>query len=160
MKSPISRILVYIDGSDESMSAAQYAIMLAASNSASLRALYVVNTRALTDLLKSRIFIEAEQEEYKTDLESDSERYLNHVEKLADRKGVSVTPVKRSGSIFQEIKKEIEENEIDLLILGKGTSVRSRRDELYDETERAGKLAPCAVLFAKDEDRIDDLFEE
>lgn len=160
MKSPISRILVYIDGTDESITAAQYAIMLSAANGAELRALYVVNTRALNDLLKSRIFIEAEQEEYKTDLESDSERYLNHVEKLAQRKGVPITVTKRSGSIFQEIKKEIEENDIDLLILGKGTSVRSRRDELNDDTERAAKLVSCSVMYAKDEERIDDLFEE
>jgi len=160
MKSPISRILVYIDGSDESISAAQYAIMLAASNQAELRALYVVNTRALNDLLKSRIFIESEQEEYQADLESDSQRYLNHVEKLASRKGIPVILTKRSGSIFQEIKTEIEENRVDLLVLGKGSSVRSRRDELYDDTERAAKLAPCAVLFARDEERIDDLFDE
>ena len=160
MKSPISRILVYVDGSDESVSAAMYAIMLAASNQAELRALYVVNTRALNDLLKSRIFIESEQEEYKTDLESDSQRYLNHVEKLASQKGVPVTLSKRSGSIFQEIKNEVEENDIDLLVFGRGSTVRSRRDELYSDTERAAKLVPCAVLFAKDEDRIDDLFDE
>lgn len=160
MKSPISRVLVYIDGSDESITAAQYAIMLSASNGAELRALYVVNTRALNDLLKSHIFIEAEQEEYKTDLESDSERYLNHVEKLAGRKGVPLELVKRSGSIFQEIKKEIEENDVDLLVIGKTSSVRSRRDELYDDLERAAKLVSCSVLFAKDEDRVDDLFDE
>jgi nucleotide-binding universal stress UspA family protein len=160
MKSPLSRILVYIDGSDESITAAQYAILLAASNHAELRALYVVNTRALNDLLKSRIFIESEQEEYQADLESDSERYLNHVEKLAARKGIPITLTKRSGSIYQEIKKEIEENGVDLLVLGKGSSVRSRRDELYDDTERAAKLVSCTVLFARDEDRIDDLFDE
>ena len=120
----------------------------------------MVNTRALNDLLKSRIFIESEQEEYQADLESDSVRYLNHVEKLAARKGIPITLSKRSGSIYQEIKNEIEENEVDLLVLGKGSSVRSRRDELYDDTERAAKLVPCTVLFARDEDRIDDLFDE
>ena len=90
MNSPIRKILVYVDGTEGSITAAQYAVVLSRSTGAQLTALYVVNTRALEDLLKARIFIKAEEEEYKRDLEADANRYLNHVQSLARKKGQAV----------------------------------------------------------------------
>ena len=85
MDCPIRRILVYIDGTEQAITAAQYAVLLAGSAKAELSALYVVNTRALDDLVRTRIFLQTEQQEYEHDLESDAERYLNHVRELAHR---------------------------------------------------------------------------
>ncbi len=39
----------------------------------------MVNTRAIEDLLKARIFLKDEQVEYEHDIEADAERYLNHL---------------------------------------------------------------------------------
>jgi nucleotide-binding universal stress UspA family protein len=160
MEGPIRRILVYVDGSEESVTAAQYAVALSKSTGAELHALYVVNTRALNDLVKARIFLSSEQEEYRDDLESDAERYLNHVSKLASRKGVEIGVHKVSGTVHQEIKKLIDEIPADLLIIGEISHVRSRRDEFYHETERALRLVPCSVLMVKDEERVWDLYDE
>ncbi len=71
MTTPIQRIMVYVDGSESSVSAAQYAIVLASALGAELYALYVVDTRSLAELVRSRIFLESEQEEYRRDLEGD-----------------------------------------------------------------------------------------
>ena len=160
MEGPIRKILVYVDGSEESVTAAQYAVCLSKSTGAELHALYVINTRALNDLVKARIFLSSEQDEYRDDLESDAERYLNHVSKLASRKGVEVQTRKVSGTVHQEIKKLIEELPADLLIIGEISHVRSRRDEFYHETERAMRLVPCSVLMVKDEERVWDLYDE
>lgn len=159
MNSPVSNILVFVDGTEQSVTAAQYGICLAKSLKVKLYVLYVVNTRALQDLVKTRIFVKAEQEEYEKDLEADAERYLNHVKTLAARKGVEVKALKAQGTVNAEIRNVIEQNKIDLLILGELSQIRSRRDEFYDESERAMRTVPCSVLIVKDEDRVWDLYD-
>ena len=159
MAGPISNILVYVDGTEESVSAAQYAILLAESTNAKLEALYVVNTRALNVLVKMRIFLEEEQEEYQRDIEVDADKYLRHVDSLAQSRGVAIETIKTSGSVHQEIRRITTEHDIDLLVVGRLSQIRSRRDEIYDEAERAVRSVNCSVLIVKDEDRIWDLFE-
>jgi nucleotide-binding universal stress UspA family protein len=159
MSRPIRKIMVYIDGSEQSITAAQYAIVLAKTLGSELYALYVVDTRALAELVKSHIFLDSEQEEYRHDLEGDASRYLNHVRELARRKGVAVTTEKSSGAVNVEIKNKVAEFGIDLLVIGDIPQIRSRRDELYNETERAMRSVPFPVLIAKGEDRIWDLYE-
>ncbi len=159
MSKPFQRIMVYVDGSEESITAAQYGVCLAKMTGAELYAVYVVNTRALDDLVKTRIFLQEEQEEYRMDLETDSERYLQHVEKMGEEKRVSVRRVKTSGNVHSEIKKSVKELEIDLLLLGEISHVRSRRDEFYNESERAMRSVPCSVLIVKDPDKVWDLYE-
>jgi len=159
MSKPFERIMVYVDGSEESINAAQYGVCLAKLTDAQLHALYVINTRALDDLVKARIFLQEEQEEYRMDLETDSERYLQHVSKMAAEKGVNIITKKTSGNVHSEIKKYIKETEIDLLLLGEISHVRSRRDEFYNESERAMRSAPCSVLIVKDPDKVWELYE-
>ena len=160
MKGPIRKVLVYIDGTEESITAAQYAILLCKATGASLTAAYVINTRALSDLVKTRIFLQAEQEEYQQDIEADADRYLAHFQELAKNKGLVVDVKKVSGNTHQEIKKTVIENDIDLLVIGELSQMRSRRDEFYNESERAMRSVPCSVLIVKDEDRVWDMFEQ
>jgi len=159
MEGLIRKIMVYVDGSEQSITAAQYAIVLSRTLSAELVSLYVINTRALNDLVKARIFLQAEQEEYQRDIESDADRYQNHIRELARKKGLAIETVKTSGTVHTEIKKQVAEHDIDLLVLGELSHIRSRRDEFYNEAERAMRSVSCSVLIVKDEDRVWDLFE-
>jgi len=153
------KILVYVDGTEPSITAAQYAICLASFYRADLIALYVVNTKAMEDLLKARIFLQDEQMEYEHDMEADAQRYLNYVNELALKKGVTIVPRSRRGSVHKEIVDLINEEEVDLLVIGELARIRSWRDEFYDETERAMRMAPCSVLIAKDEDKVWQMYE-
>jgi nucleotide-binding universal stress UspA family protein len=159
MNGPIRKVLVYVDGTEESVTAAHYAVLLCRSTGAELSAAYVVNTRALTDLVKTRIFLQSEQQEYQRDIEADADRYLNHIREIAHQKGVAIDTVKGSGTPNQEIRRIVEEKDIDLLVIGEISQVRSRRDEFYNETERAMRRVNCSVLVVKDEDRVWSLFE-
>ncbi len=160
MQGPIRNILTYVDGTEESITAAQYAILLALSSGASLTAAYVINTRALSDLVRTRIFLEEEQQEYQRDIEADAERYLNHVRQAAEEKGLRIDTEKRSGNVHQQIRKLVEERGIDLLVIGELSRIRSRRDEFFNETERAMRGVSCSVLIVKDDERVWDLFEQ
>jgi len=156
---PINRIMVYIDGTEQAVTAAQYAICLASATGAELIALYVVNTRAMEDLLKARIFLTDEEAEYEHDLEADARRYLNYIGELAAKKGVTVVKKHSKGSVHKEIVEAIEADDVDLLVIGELSRIRSRRDEFYDESERAMRTAPCSVLIVKDEDRVYELYD-
>jgi nucleotide-binding universal stress UspA family protein len=154
-----NKILVYVDGTEESITAAQYAICLASYFKADLFALYVINTKAMEDLLKARIFLRDEQVEYEHDMEADAERYLNYIDELAIKKGITIIRKSSRGSVHKEIVSLIEEEEIDLLVIGELARIRSRRDEFYDETERAMRMVPCSVVIAKDEDKVWQMYE-
>jgi nucleotide-binding universal stress UspA family protein len=155
----LEKILVYVDGSEQSITAVQYALCLSQETGATLSALYVINTRALDDLVKASIFLMEEQQEYTKDIEADADRYLKLVSDMALRKGVTVETLSRKGSIHQEILAAVREKGIDLLVIGELSRIRSRRDELYNDTERAMRQVNCSVLIVKDEDRVNDLFE-
>ena len=159
MSNPIKKIMVYVDGTEQSVTAAQYAICLASFSGAELIAYYVINTRAVEDLLKARIFLKDEQVEYEHDMEADAERYLNYINELAVKKGVSVSKKRSRGSVHKEIVDSIETDEVDLLVIGELSRIRSRRDEFFDETERAMRAVPCSVLIVKDEDRVWEMYE-
>ena len=128
MSNPIRKIMVYIDGTEQSITAAQYAICLASFSNAELIAYYVVNTRAMEDLLRARIFLKDEQVEYEHDMEADAERYLNHVNELAVQKGVTIEKRHSKGNAHKEIVKAVAEDDIDLLVIGELSRIRSRRD--------------------------------
>jgi len=159
VSNPIKKIMVYVDGTEQSVTAAQYAICLASSSGAELIAYYVINTRAVEDLLKARIFLKDEQVEYEHDMEADAERYLNYINELASKKGVSVIKKRSRGSVHKEIVDSIEADDVDLLVIGELSRIRSRRDEFFDETERAMRAVSCSVLIVKDEDRVWEMYE-
>ena len=159
MSNPIKKIMVYVDGTEQSVTAAQYAICLASSTGAELIAYYVINTRAVEDLLKARIFLKDEQVEYEHDMEADAERYLNYINELAVKKGVSVIKKRSRGNVHREIVDSVETDDVDLLVIGELSRMRSRRDEFFDETERAMRAVSCSVLIVKDEDRVWEMYE-
>lgn len=70
MAVPFKRIVVYIDGSESSMTAIMYAIKLAKEHDSSLTAVYVINTKALSELVKAGIFVAVERDEYQRDSSS------------------------------------------------------------------------------------------
>ncbi|PKL11135.1 MAG: universal stress protein [Spirochaetae bacterium HGW-Spirochaetae-8] len=159
MTEPFHRMLVYLDGSEASVTASMAAIVLCKRLEAHLTAMYVVNTRALQDLVKARIFLDVEEREYRRDIEGDADRYLRHVQKLGRQKGVEVNTVKTSGTVHTEVRTYIIQNKVDLLVLGGISQIHSRRDELLSETDRMMRTAPCPVLVVRENDTIWDMFE-
>ena len=50
-------------------------------------------------------------------------------------------------------------SDVDLLVVGELSRIRSRRDEFYDEAERAMRNVSCSVLIVKDEDKVWEMYQ-
>ncbi len=149
---PFSRILVYLDGSEGSMNALMYSILLAKSTGAELHALYVVNTKAISDLVRARVFVDQEKREYLADLQKDAARHLRHAERLASYKDLDIIAKSAEGSPLHAVQDYIKANGIDLLAIGPVNAIRSRRDELTSDNDRMLRSVSCQVLIVRDDE--------
>lgn len=157
---PLRKILLYIDGSESAITAAQFAIVIAKRYDSELKAIYVVNADLLEELLKAKIFVQMEKMDYERDLEEDGKRYLNYIVKIADRKGLKVETALRKGVVHEEVSKEVDDYGCDLLIQGELGEVLSLRDSFYEEGERILRKVKCPVMIVRGRDKIEKEYDE
>jgi len=158
VKPLISNIVTGITGSNASILAAKYAIVLARLYRCRLTAVYVVDTATIKQLALSKIFIQEESIEYEKSLEANGERYLSFVEELAHAKGVKVEREIRKGAVCTEILSVADEKKADLIILGGWEKDRSARDIISHSHREIMVQAKCSVLLVK-EPEIDKIYK-
>jgi nucleotide-binding universal stress UspA family protein len=154
-----SNIVVAITGSEASISAAKYAIVMAKVFRCRVSAVYVIDTATIRQLTLSKIFIQEESQEYERSLESNGERYLAFVEELAYTKGVKIERVIRRGAVYTEILSAADERKADLILLGGWEKDRSARDIISHSHREIMINAKCSVLLVK-ETNIDQLYKQ
>jgi len=159
MKALISNIVTAITGSDASILAAKYAIVLAKLYHCKLSAVYVVDTATIKQLTLSKIFIQEESVEYEESLQANGERYLSFVEELARAKGVKIERELRKGAVYTEILTVADERKADLIVLGGWEKDRSARDIISHAHREIMVNAKCSVLLVK-EPNIDQLYKQ
>jgi len=159
MKPLFQTIVVAVSGSEASISASKFAIVMAKQYRCRLVAVYVVDTATLKELLLSRIFVEDESFEYERSLEENGQRYLNYIEELAAKKGVAIEKVTRRGSVFSEIIHAAEEYEADLILLGGFEEKAGTRDVLSRQHRDILRNARCSILVVKEPD-VDFLYRK
>jgi nucleotide-binding universal stress UspA family protein len=155
----ISHIVVVITGSDASILAAKYAIVMAKAYRCRMTAVYVVDTATIRQLTLSKIFIQEESQDYERSLEANGERYLSFVEELARAKGVKIEREIRWGAVYTEILKVAEDKKADLIILGGWEKDRSARDIISHSHREIMVSAKCSVLLVK-EPGIDHMYKQ
>jgi len=154
-----SNIIVAVSGSDASILAAKYAIVMAKTYRCRLSAVYVVDTATIRQLTLSRIFIQEESQEYEKSLEVNGERYLSFVNELAHAKGIKLERELRRGAIYTEILAAADDKKADLIILGGWEKDRSTR-EIFSHAHREIMInAKCSVILVK-EPGIDLLYKQ
>jgi nucleotide-binding universal stress UspA family protein len=159
IKPLFSNIVVAVSGSDASILASKYAIVLAKLYRCRLSAVYVVDTATIRQLTLSKIFIQEESQEYEKSLESNGERYLSFVEDLARAKGVKIEREMRKGAVYTEILGAAEDRKADLILLGGWERDRSARDIITHAHREIMVSARCSVLLVK-EPSIDLLYKQ
>jgi nucleotide-binding universal stress UspA family protein len=115
----ISKILVPTDGSEAAQKAARYAIDFAAQLKCSIIVLSIIDNRPLLAQTipaqeNTRHIIEP-IEEY---LKEAAEEYAKEIKKICDENGVRSKLVVTSGHPAEEIIKEAESSNADLIVMG------------------------------------------
>ena len=151
MSKPLfSNIVVAISGSDASILAAKYAIVMAKNYKCRLSVVYVVDTATIRQLTLSKIFIQEESQDYEKSLEANGERYLSFVEELARAKNVKIERELRRGTVYTEILEVADNKNADLIILGGWEKDRSARD-IFSHSHREIMInAKCSVILVKE----------
>jgi nucleotide-binding universal stress UspA family protein len=159
MKPLISNIITVITGSDASILAAKYAIVMSKMYRCRLTALYVVDTATIRQLTLSKIFIQEESQEYERSLEANGKRYLSFVEELARAKGVKIEQEIRNGAVYTEVLAVADETKADLIVLGGWEKDRSARDIISHAHREIMVNAKCSVFIVK-EPAIDQIYKQ
>jgi len=159
MKPLISNIVVAVTGTEASILAAKYAIVMAKHYNCKLHAVYVVDTATIKMLTLSKIFIQEEGAEYEKNLENNGIRYLTFVEELAKEKDVKIERILRKGAIFTEILKVADEKDADLILLG-GWEKDTKTSDIIGHSHREIMAnSKCSVLLVK-QPNIDQIYKK
>ena len=159
MKPLINSIVIALTGTEASIVATKYAIVMAKYYHCKLTAVYVVDTATIKQLTLSRIFIQEEGAEYEKSLENNGTRYLTFAEELANAKGVKLEKIMRKGAIYTEILSIADEKKADLILLGGWEKDRKTKDIIGHSHREIMANAKCSVLLVKEPD-IDQVYKK
>ena len=156
----IGSIMVCVATEGISLITAKYAISLAKIFQAKLSAAYVVNERLLHELLKSSVLVDVEARSYEKDLEDQGRNFLERIKSMSDKKGVACNTAILRGIVHEEIGKQANALNPDMLVMGELKEVLSLRETFYDEGERIFREAPCPVVVVKNSSLVEKLYNE
>jgi nucleotide-binding universal stress UspA family protein len=158
VKNLLSQLVVAVSGSEASLAAAKYAIVLAKQAKSLLTGVYVIDTATIKQLAMNRIFVPEESEEYERSLTENGKRYLAFADELARAKGVKMDTELRKGAIHTEIMACADERKADAILLGGWERSREGRDILSASQREISYNSHCSVIIVK-EPLIDQIYK-
>lgn len=158
IKSLFRKILMVVNGSEASIHAAQYGILMAKLYRCTLKAVYIVDTATLKQLTLSKFFVTEESSEYELSLTQDGNRYLEYVTNLAAAKDIVVETELRQGGVWSEIVSAADEFQANLILLGGIEKELGGDDSLQEAYRRVIENAGCSVMFIH-EKQIEQLYK-
>jgi nucleotide-binding universal stress UspA family protein len=157
VKPLFNNILVVVNGSQTSIQAAQYGILMARLYRCDMKAIYVVDTATLKELTISKFFVAEESLDYENSLTEDGRRYLSYVENLAKSKGIKIETELRKGSVWSEVIAYAEDSKTDLILLGEHQN-NQNKDVVTSAYRDIISHANCSVLVVR-EKNIEQLYK-
>jgi nucleotide-binding universal stress UspA family protein len=133
-------ILVPTDGSEGANAAAQHAVDIASRYDATLHALYVVDVRM------SPISTEMDRDEVIQLIDQSGERPTTPVLDQAEEKDTPATEAIRLGVPHEIIREYIDENDVDLVVMGTHGRTGLEHTLLGSTTERVVRTVDVPVL--------------
>ena len=118
IKPLLQKILVAVNGSEDSIRAAMYGILLAKQYKCGLKAVYVVDTATLKQLTLSKFFVADESASYEENLTADGQRYLSYVADLAKSKGVKIETELLRGAVWSSVLTASDDFDASVILLG------------------------------------------
>ena len=163
IKPLFQNIIVAVNGSEQSIHAAMYAILMAKLYKSHIKVVYVVDTATLKKLTLSKFFVSDESVSYEKNLSDDGYRYLSYVADLAKSKGIEIDTELRKGAVWSEIITAADEAKAGLILLGRKPAIADFDGKIkHDATSMANSeiigSANCSVLVVR-EPKIEQLFK-
>ncbi len=160
----LKKILVAINGSESSIRAAMYGIMMARTYNLELKFVYVIDSATISYLGINQILAKDEQVDYKVDLAYEGQNHLEYVVSLAAAKGVKAQSELKDGSVVTEILKTAGAFEADLIVIGptarkKGESLIKRNVHSTHQSDIIEhSRIPVIVVQSQDNESIETKF--
>lgn len=162
MKRLLEKVLVACNGSDSSLRAVKYAIILARQNGVKVKVVYIVDSASIKQLTLSRFMDPEEAANISSRLEQDGLNILEHVRSLAKSKRVEIETELRDGAVWSQVITAADEWNANLILLGgtsEGNNMRAlnRASVTKQDNEIIGS-AHTSVMVVR-EAQIDQLFK-
>ncbi len=152
-KTNLSKILVAVDGSDNSLKAADYAIEIAKRHNAELVALNVVFLKTKSDLPaeNSRLPLKSYTANFVQKQINESKRKLESIGKNAEKEGVSYNSEVITGadSVVDSIIKYAKRENADLIVVGTKGRSTLKKILLGSVASGVATYSSCPVLVVK-----------
>ena len=159
----MKKILVAINGSEGSIKAAMYSIMMARDYSLEIKFVYVIDSATIRYLGINQMLAKDEETDYKVDLCYEGQNYLEYAQSLAAGKGVVAQTELRDGSVVTEILDAAKKFGADMIIIG--APERKKEDRFVKRNVHStheGDIienSPLPVLVVKPAQDIDAQFK-
>lgn len=140
----VKKILIPVDGSEHSVSAAEYGISIAKTVGAQILVVFVVDDVVLDQISKI-----TEREVAERALKHDGQGHVNYVIGLAEKEGVGSSSLVTEGRPFERIVHLAKELNVDLIVMGTYGRRGAERILIGSVAERVIEYATCPVLVLK-----------
>ena len=142
------KILIPTDGSQTAEVAIEHAIDHAERYDAELHALYVVDIDAVNIALGTEQVDRIKEGKFHemTEVKEKAERALEVVNRKASGRGIDVTEEIRAGQPFRVIRDYVDDNDIDLVVIGSHGRGGFKRRVMGSVTERVLRSTALPVL--------------
>lgn len=148
-------ILIPTDGSDLALEALSEALTLAELSDATIHVLYVVDDAKVAELVTGigidDVSIDGDVDGLFERFEAIGEHALDDLREATADRGLTLTTAIRRGLPEEEILAYVDENEIDLLVMGTHGRRGIERYILGSTTERVLRKSPVPVLAVRGE---------
>lgn len=158
IKPIFQKVLILMNGSESSVHAVQYGILMSKLYHCALKAVYVVDTPTLKQLTLTKIFVIEESSEYESSLTADGNRYLGYAAELAAAKNVKIETELLHGSIWGETIRAADEFGANLILLGGSEKGEHGDSSMRVSHKRIFENAGCSVLYVK-EKQVEQLYK-
>ncbi|MCR5218801.1 universal stress protein [Treponema sp.] len=162
MKKLLEKVLVACNGSDSSLRAVKYAVILSRQTGIKVKVVYIVDSASIKQLTLSRFMDPEEAANIAKRLKDDGIHILEHIKSLAKTKRVDIETELRDGAVWSQVISAADEWQADLIMLGgtsEGNNMRAlnRASVTKQDNEIIGS-AHTSVMVVR-ENQIDQLFK-
>jgi len=134
------KILVPLDGSEQSQKALIHACDLAKNYQGNLILLYVIEKSSINLL---------DRKEYLNMLRKFGDKVLAKAQKSASQRGLDVKLVMKEGNIVNEISKLAKKEKCNLIVVGNKGLGATARFFLGSVSNKLANSSPCSILIVK-----------